>query len=169
MNRGKDFEAQLRKQLEKGFDVTRLADNTAGYMGGRNICDFICYSYPNLFYFELKSTKGNTLPFANITENQFLGLQEKEFIEGVGAGLIIWYLEKDKTFFVSASLMNSLKKQGKKSIHINDLIMLSELFDKCMSFKCFEIKGTKKRVFFDYDMSKFKRDLEVYLNYGIQS
>lgn len=71
--------------MPAGFDVNRVADNTAGYMGGRNICDFITYLYPNIFYFELKTTKGNTLPFSNITDNQWQGLLEKEKIEGVGA------------------------------------------------------------------------------------
>lgn len=166
-NRGKDFEASFRKQMEiSGFDVNRVADNTAGYMGGRNICDFITYLYPNIFYFELKSTKGNTLPFTNITDNQFSGLIEKEKFQGAGAGVIVWYTEKDKTFFVSADCLLNLKVEGWKSVHINELIKRSDMFENCLYFKCFEIKGKKKRVFFDYDMEQFKKDLERYMNYG---
>lgn len=167
MNRGKDFEQQFRKQLEEHFDVTRLADNTAGYMGGRNICDFLAYLYPNLFYLELKTVKGNTLPFANITQNQWTGLQEKEKIEGVGAGVIVWFLDHDKTFFISADCMQKIKNEGMfKSLHIRDLRLKSEEFSKGRYHKCFEIEGIKKRVFFEYDMEKFKQNLEVYLNYG---
>lgn len=167
MNRGKDFEITFKKQMQSGgFDVNRVADNTAGYMGGRNICDFITYVYPHIFYFELKSTKGNTLPFSNITDNQYNGLIEKEKVEGAGAGIVVWYVEKDKTFFISADAMSSLVCQGYKSLHIDKLSELSKRFDECSYFKCFEIKGKKKRVFFDYDMTKFKEDLERYMNYG---
>lgn len=161
VNRGKDFEASLRKQLEKVFDVTRIADNTAGYMGGRNICDFIAYSFPHLYYLELKSTKGNTLPFSNITDTQFSGLLEKERVLGVGAGYIIWFLEKDKTFFVSAGLANTLRMGGAKSIHINALEELSS-----QDMRCYELEGTKKRVFFDYNIEKLEESLEEYVKYG---
>lgn len=167
MNRGKDFEASFRKQMESsGFDVNRVADNTAGYMGGRNICDFITYLYPNIFYFELKSTKGNTLPFSNITDNQFTGLIEKESVNGAGAGIIVWFVEKDKTFFVSAEALRNIRNQGSRSLHIDDLTERALCFDECKYHRCFEIKGRKKRVFFEYDMEQFKQDLERYMNYG---
>ena len=167
MNRGKDFEVSFRKQLESsGFDVNRLADNTAGYMGGRNICDFITYVYPNIFYFELKSTKGNTLPFSNITDNQFTGLIEKEQVQGAGAGIVVWFIEKDKTFFVGAGALLSMKNQGLRSLHIDDLTERALCFEECRYFRVFEIKGTKKRVFFNYNMVQFKKDLERYMNYG---
>lgn len=166
MNRGKDFEQKFKEQMQAGFDITRLADNTAGYMGGRNICDFIAYFYPFLFYFELKTTKGNTLPFSNITQNQFEGLIEKEQVEGVGAGIVVWYLEHDKTYFVSAGLLKQLKAEGRKSLNIKEIRNRASRFEIGEYFKCFEIQGTKKRVFFDYDVQKFKQNLEVYVNYG---
>lgn len=167
MNRGKDFEANFREQLNNnGFDVNRVADNTAGYMGGRNICDFIVYNYPNIFYFELKTTKGNTLPFSNITDNQFNGLIEKEKVAGAGAGVVVWFLDHDKTFFVSAGALLRFKAEGVKSLHINVLTEKAQAFENCSYFKIFEIKGKKKRVFFNYNMLEFKQNLERYMNYG---
>jgi len=166
VNRGKDFEQQFRTQLQQVFDVIRLADNTAGYMGGRNICDFIAYKFPYMYYLELKTTKGNTLPFRNITQNQFEGLIEKEQIEGVGAGIVVWFLEHNATFFVSAGLLKQLRQEGKKSLHIEDLTEKAKNFNEIQYFKCFKIRGIKKRVFFNYDIEKFKENLEVYLNYG---
>lgn len=168
MNRGKDFEELFRKQMvASGFDVNRVADNTAGYMGGRNICDFITYVYPHIYYMEMKTVKGNTLPFSNITQNQWAGLQEKEKIEGAGAGIIVWFMEHDKTFFVSADCMQKIKNEGIfKSLHIRDLRLKSEEFEKGRYHKCFEITGIKKRVFFDYNMQEFKQNLERYMNYG---
>ncbi len=168
MNRGKDFEQTFRKQMESaGFDVNRVADNTAGYMGGRNICDFITYVYPNIYYLELKSTKGNTLPFSNISTNQWQGLLDKEKIEGAGAGIVVWFIAHDKTFFVSADCFQKIKNEGTfKSLHIKDLEFKAKEFENCKYFKCFEIPGTKKRVFFNYDMQMFKQNLERYVNYG---
>lgn len=167
MNRGKDFEEEFKQQMvEGGFDVNRLRDNTAGYMGGRNVCDFITYFYPNIFYLELKTTKGNTLPFRNITQNQFQGLIEKEQVEGAGAGVVVWFLEHDKTFFVSAGLLKQLKLEGRKSLNIKDLIDRASRFELLEYFKCFEIEGHKKRVFFRYNMEQFKQCLEVYTSYG---
>lgn len=167
MNRGKDFEQVFREQMvATGFDVNRVADNTAGYMGGRNICDFITYLYPNIYYLEMKTTKGNTLPFSNITDNQFTGLLEKEEVNGAGAGVVVWFVEKDKTFFISAKSMLNLKLEGYKSLHIDELTKRATWFDECAYFRCFEIKGKKKRVFFEYDMEQFKKDLERYMNYG---
>lgn len=168
MNRGKDFEELFRKQMvTAGFDVNRVADNTAGYMGGRNICDFITYVYPNIYYMEMKTVKGSVLPFSNITQNQWAGLQEKEKIEGAGAGIIVWFIEHDKTFFVSADCMQRIKNEGMfKSLHIRDLRLKSEEFDKGRYHTCFEITGTKKRVFFEYNMEEFKQNLERYMNYG---
>jgi hypothetical protein len=166
MNRGKDFEAKFREQMNQVFDVTRLADNTAGYMGGRNICDFIVYRYPNLFYLELKTTKQNTLNFHDITDTQWNGLIEKEPIEGVGAGIVVWFIKHDKTFFISAAAMQAMKSLGLKSFNIKDLKVMAENFETRNYFDCFEIKGQKKRVFFEYDMKQFLSDLEVYLNYG---
>lgn len=170
MNRGKDFEEHFKQQMvNANFDTNRVCDNTAGYVGGRNICDFITYVYPSIFYFELKTTKGNTLPFSNITDTQYSGLIEKEKVKGAGAGLIIWYLERDKTYFVSAGLMQQLRNEGNKSINIKQLMYLIESCKKSEShrcYNCFEIQGVKKRVFFNYDMEKFKQDLEAYINYG---
>lgn len=167
MSRGKDFEFQFREQMEvAGFDVNRVADNTAGYMGGRNICDFITYVYPHIYYLEMKTTKGNTLPFSNITKDQWLGLLEKERVEGAGAGIVVWFLEHDKTFFVSANLLQYLKNEGQKSLHIKTLLEKVQQNQKGVYYRCFEIMGTKKRVFFKYDMQKFKVDLEMYINYG---
>lgn len=166
MNRGKDFENKFKEQMSNVFNIDRLKDSTNGYLGNSNISDFILYYYPYQYYIELKSTKGNTLPFSNITNSQWHGLIDKETIEGVGAGIVVWFLEHDKTFFVSAGLLKQLKYQGKKSLHINDLIDRASRFELTEYFKCFEVEGIKKRVFFDYNVEKFKNNLEVYINYG---
>ena len=47
-NRGKQFEDVIKQSFEKLEDVSidRLHDQTTGYVGSSNICDFIVYRYP---------------------------------------------------------------------------------------------------------------------------
>ena len=92
VNRGKDFENVIKRSFEKveGVSIDRLHDQTTGFKGSRNICDFIVYKEPYEYYIECKSVHGNTLPFSNITDNQWTGMLEKSRIEGVFAGLICW-------------------------------------------------------------------------------
>lgn len=147
VNRGKQFEEQIREAFEKvpHTSVVRLIDPQNGYAGVRNICDFIVYNYPYQFFIECKSCYGNTLPFTNITKNQWDGLYEKSHINGVVAGYMIWFIDHDRTIFVPAQSMIVHKELGKKSWNI------SNQWDS----DCIEIKGEKKRVLFDYDMTDF--------------
>ena len=52
-NRGKQFEEQIKKSFEKvkGVSVDRLHDQTTGYLGSTNICDFIVYAHNKRFGF----------------------------------------------------------------------------------------------------------------------
>ena len=78
-NRGKQFEGVIREALEKVDDVmvVRLPDPTNGYLGIRNIADFIVYQYPFIYFIECKSVHGNTFPLSNLTDNQYKGMVEK--------------------------------------------------------------------------------------------
>ena len=146
VNRGKKFEEVIKKSFLKVSDttVTRLPDPTQGYLGIRNICDFIVYHYPTQYFIECKSVHGNTFPFSNITENQYLGLLEMSLNYGVVAGIIVWWVDRDVTQFIPIRTVKLLKDSGKKSIR----------FDYRDS-STIEIHGKKKRVFFDYEMQEF--------------
>ena len=147
VNRGKDFENQIKEAFEKvpHTSVTRLIDPQNGYAGVRNICDFIVYHSPHQYFIECKSCYGNTLPFSNITKNQWDGLYEKSKIDRVVAGYIIWFIDHDRTIFVPAQSMITHKKLGAKSYNIA----------KQWDSDYIEIEGKKKRVLFDYDMTSF--------------
>ena len=148
-NRGKDFEKVIKEAFEKVPDVSvvRLHDQTTGFLGSSNHCDFIVYKKPYEYHIECKSVHGNTFPLSNITDNQSKGLLEKSKIQGVIAGLIIWWVDKDVTKFVSIQELNECKQCGWKSIRFDH----SPIF----LFSTVDIQGKKKRVFFEYDMSKF--------------
>lgn len=147
INRGKQFEQQIREAFEKvpQTSVIRLLDPQNGYAGVRNICDFIVYHYPQCYFIECKSCYGNTLPFSNITDNQWNGLLQMSSIVGVTAGIIVWFIDKDETLFVPIKVLQDLKDAGEKSVNVNKV-------DRSL---CYRVPGTKKKVLFDYDMTGF--------------
>lgn len=144
VNRGKDFEGQIRCAFENYRDtsVIRLLDPQSGYAGVRNICDFIVYHFPNQYFIECKSCYGSSLPFSNITKNQWQGLLDVSKINGVYAGYMIWFIDYDKTVYVSANKMEQIRLGDRKSVRFDEP-------------DAFVITGHKKRVLFDYDMTEF--------------
>ena len=150
-NYGKQFENVVREAFEKvpNVSIDRLHDQTTGWKGSSNICDFIVYREPYEYYFECKSVHGNTLPFRNISGTQWNGLLEKSFIEGVFAGIICWWIDKDRTLFIPIQTLQKLLNSGNVSYRYD--------WD---SYDVVEIKGKKKRVFFDYDMGEFLNEIQ---------
>lgn len=141
-NYGKQFEQKFKEDISKieGLTIDRLYDTTNGYSHITNICDFICYKFPNIFYAEIKSTAGNTFHLSGL--KQYEKLLTKKDIKGVIAGAVIWFYEKDKVVFCSIKNIEQLKQNGNKSIHI----------EKDKNF-FIEIPSVKKRVFMDSDYS----------------
>ena len=155
-NRGKKFERVIKEAFEKvpGVSIDRLHDQTNGFRGSENICDFIVYREPYEYYFECKSVHGASLPFSNITETQWNGLVNKATIEGVFAGVICWWIDKDKTVFIPIQELVAMRIVGMKSVRYNAI-------DDCEGdTTMIEIKGKKKRVFFDYDMEEFLNEVQ---------
>ena len=152
-NRGKQFENVIREAFERvpNVSIDRLHDQTNGFKGSQNICDFIVYKEPYEYYIECKSIHGNTLPFRNITDTQWEGLLEKSKIEGVFAGIICWFIDKGVTLFIPIQVLQICKYRGWKSIRY-------DVNGYKGSIK--EIKGKKKRVFFDYNMEEFFNEVQ---------
>jgi hypothetical protein len=168
VNRGKKFEDVIKTAFEKvpGVSIDRLHDQTTGYAGSSNICDFIVYKEPYEYYIECKSVHGNTLSingnnpkhkYGNITNTQWEGLLEKSKIEGVHAGIICWWVDKDVTAYLPIEMLQYLRDKGYKSVsYIADWVELAvdaPDWDWCW------ITGKKKRVFFDYDMEEFLNEV----------
>ena len=153
-NRGKQFEDVVREAFEKvpGVSIDRLHDQTTGWKGSTNICDFIVYREPYEYYFECKSVHGNTLPFSNITDKQWQGMLEKSQIDGVYAGIICWFVDKDDTRFFPIQYLQKYKQLGCKSV---------AAFDESDDIvHPIQIKGKKKRVFFEYDMESLLNEIQ---------
>lgn len=144
--RGKDFEALIREAFNRVPDtaVIRLQDPVKGYLGVRNICDFLIYHYPHQYFIECKTVHGNIFPFHNITRNQWSGLYDQSQLNGVVAGIICWWIDQDVTRFFFIDDLHKIAESGKNSIRYD--------FDDIPHI---DIPGRKKRVFFDYDMLGF--------------
>lgn len=172
VNRGKQFEDKVREAFERMPDVsvTRLIDPQNGYAGVRNICDYIVYRYPVQYFIECKSCHGNTLSihsndpkraYGAITNNQWEGLEEKSKIPGVVAGYMIWFIDHDTTCFIPAHLMRKLRDAGHKSVNYYT-------FPLDLDGEWVYIRGEKKRVLFEYDMTSFFNEINENLSHWIK-
>lgn len=155
-NRGKKFERVIKEAFKKvpSVSIDRLHDQMNGFRGSQNICDFIVYKEPYEYYFECKSVHGNTLPFANITDTQWNGLLEKSHIEGVFAGIICWWIDKDITRFIPIQYLETMRKQDYKSVRYD------------MHYRTIQLIGKKKRIFFDYNMGELLNEISVRYNFN---
>lgn len=154
-NRGKQFESVIREAFNQvpNTSVIRLHDQTNGFKGSQNICDFVIYHYPYQFLIECKSVHGNRLPFANITDTQYMGLLESSNITGVHAGIICWWIDKDVTKFIPIALIQRMRLEGMKSYPHDFDGYVTQGQQRSLIMESIPICGKKKRVFFDYDMS----------------
>ena len=149
-NRGKQFENIVKECLQRvpGVSIDRVHDQMTGYLGSSaNICDFIAYKKPLQVYIECKSVHGNTFTLSGITDKQWNGLLEKSKLDGVKAGVLIWFVEHDKTLFYPIKVLQAVKEAGLKSVRPDPFSF--------PPYKVIEIPGKKKRVFFDYDFINF--------------
>ena len=149
INRGKDFEEIIKKDFMRVPEtkVERLPDPTAGYLGYRNPCDFLIYHYPYVYFIECKTTHSHRLPFTNVTFNQRVGMLEASEVKGVVAGIICWFIPEEKTYFIPIQVYEKYRLAGEKSLNLHKMDPKKD--------KWIELKGEKKRIFFDYDLSQF--------------
>lgn len=178
-NRGKQFEDVVKSAFEKIPDVSvvRLHDQTTGYQASSNHCDFIVYKKPYEYHIECKSVHGNTLSihsipkpdkkgvlhgfYGNLTDKQWEGLLEKSEIIGVTAGVLCWWVDKDVTLFLPIKLLATMRKFGHKSIRYDCSFktLILGVYENHLLAPV-ELRGRKKRVFYDYDMDDFLHAME---------
>ena len=150
-NRGKQFEAHIQQAFERVPDCVawRLKDQIGKYKHVSNPCDFFFYRKPTFYAIECKSVKGASLPFTNIREQEQIDdLHELSQKDGVVAGFIIWFIDKDETVFVSHDVLYLMYKSGKKSLSLKTIHELDPE-DWCV------IEGKKLRTYYNYDVSTF--------------
>ena len=146
VNKGKQFEERFKKDWETTFpevSIIRLYDQMTGYKeSSKNICDYICYNYPNQFFIECKSHKGASIPFDKIS--QYDKMKDVVGIKGVRAGVVLWLYDKDKVFYIPISTITEMKKDDKKSVGLK---AVEE------GYNIIEIPSEKLRTFMKSDYS----------------
>lgn len=129
MNDGKQFEKDFKNSFQNcqlKISIDRFYDGTSGY-NIRNICDFVVFQSPYQYYFELKSYKGERLPFDCLTDTQYSGLKDKFLVHNVYSGVLFNFREYEETYFVSIADIYKRKLTGKKSINIDEVRKIGKL------------------------------------------
>ena len=143
MNSGKRFENNFKKSIPKDVYVYRFKDGSASWGGNekvrfqaKNICDFMLYKKPYLFLFELKSTKGKSLPNTNIKKHQLEDLLIASKYKGTVCGLLIEFSDYNTVYFIEINEYDKfIKCNIRKSIPVEYL-----------KEKGIEVETTKKKV-----------------------
>lgn len=143
INRGKQFEEKVKADLKKINDsaLLRLPDQVSGYkLTSQNPCDFIWFWRGKMFLFECKATYGTTV---NIKAKirQYESLLSFKNITGCFPGVIVWFEDFNKVYFVPITTVEKMVQSGEKSININKLEKYKDLV--------IDIPSEKKRVFMD--------------------
>ena len=152
-SRGKKFEDRFKSDWVESVPDSvcyRLYDTMSGYMGQRNVGDFICYKYPLMFIIDCKSIQGNTLPFSDL--RQYDQRLEYKNIKGVRVGFVVWFIDHDKVLWIPVQTMEKIQKEGLKSYNIR------KMFDND-NYPVLEIPSYKLRTFMKSNYSEL-------INYG---
>ena len=115
MNYGKTWENDFKKAL--GQTCIRLYDTTNGYAGVKNPCDFVYYMYPYYFLFELKSVQGDSLPFSNITDNQYNAMEYFAKQYGTNPCIAVQFRKRKECYLIPFNVIQRRKQAGEKSIN----------------------------------------------------
>ena len=127
MNDGLGKQAELKIKLwltrpADGYSCDRVPDQMTGqYLTSRNICDFICFKSPNLYYIESKATREDRFDFSMITDTQLQGLNAKSKIANVHSWVIVVFASHRRAFVLNAADIKSCIDEGVKSLNIKKL------------------------------------------------
>lgn len=140
---GKKFEQDFKGSVPPDTYLYRLKDDTAGFSGVSNPCDYILYQEPYLWLIELKSHKGKSIPLARIRPNQLQGMHKAVQHKGIYGGFILNYRELEETYYISVSLvLEFINKGERQSIPV----------EWCREMGI-RISQTKKRTRYSYDVA----------------
>lgn len=121
---GKKAEKKIKEWLDRpedGYCFDRIPDPIGGYFGQRNICDFICFRSPNMWYIESKCTQQDRFDFNMLTDIQYYGLLEKSKIDHVYGVVIILFATYKRAFILNIQDIDKLCQNGIKSINIKKI------------------------------------------------
>lgn len=121
---GKKAEAKIKEWLDRpdeSYSITRLYDPMGGYYGVNNICDYICYKYPNVYYIESKATYNDRFDFNMIRPNQREGLCKVSCIQGCFGWVIVLFAAHKRAFKFNMTDLQILIDNDIKSLNIKKI------------------------------------------------
>lgn len=121
---GKQAEQRIKEWLdrpEEGYCFDRIPDQMTGFYGSSNICDFILYKYPYIYYIESKATWEDRFNFSMLTQKQHDGLFEKSKINGVFGFVIVLFASYKRSFLIPIESIVKLEEEGKHSLNIKKI------------------------------------------------
>lgn len=156
---GKKFENRFKKDYEAQFPGTliyRLPDQQSGYAGegAQNPCDFICYTGKAVLMVECKAHAGASIPFTAIS--QYDRLLKFKGLTNVFPGVVIWFYDKDRVFWVSIEEMERMRMDGEKSIGLR-MLDFEKPYKK--AYNIIEIPSKKIRTFMESDYQYLVKEL----------
>ncbi|ELQ0171766.1 Holliday junction resolvase RecU [Clostridium perfringens] len=161
-NEGKKFEEDFKSSIPEKYFVYRFKDGTANFNGAKNenvrfqahnICDFEVFAEDKLFLFELKSYNGASIPLSGIRKTQLEEMLKASNYKNIEPYFLLNFRPLEKVYAIRVQNVQAfIEKAERKSIPVKWCIENG-----------IEIKGTKKKVRFSYDLEEFFRMCEVYL------
>lgn len=144
-NIGKTFEQEFKECVPPDYYLYRLKDDTSGFYGVSNPCDYILFRSPYLFMVELKTHKGKSIPIAKIRPNQIQGMEKATHYEGVYGGFLINFRELEETYYITVQdVIQFTQAEERKSIPV----------EWCRDHGV-KIEQKKKRVRYSYDLESW--------------
>lgn len=121
---GKEAEQKIREWLDRpedGYSFDRIPDQLSGFYGSKNICDFVCFKSPYMYYIESKATWEDRFSFSMLTETQHNGLIGKSKISNVFGLVIVLFASYKRAFVFRIEDIDTVEKQGVKSLNIKKI------------------------------------------------
>lgn len=119
---GKKAEEKIKEWLdhpEQNISYTRLYDQMTGYyMVSRNICDFIIYEYPSIYFLESKATWHDRFDFSMIQPHQKDGMLAKSKIKGSYGLIMVLFATYQKAFIFNIKDIAKLEEKKQMSLNI---------------------------------------------------
>lgn len=165
MTPGKQFENDFKASVPHTAFIYRFKDGTASWSSNQcprckspiesatrfqaeNICDFMLFNAPTLYFFELKSTQSKSLSYSSVRDNQVRELTVAGVKEGINAGFVVNFRTIEETYYMDIERYNEcVKTLTSKSIPI-------AIFREYAT----RIDQEQKKVHYRYDIAKFLRD-----------
>lgn len=121
---GKRAEHKIKEWLDRpddGYSFDRIPDQMTGMWGSSNICDFVCFKQPSVYYIESKATWKERFDFQNITTIQRNGLIKKSNIVGCYGWVIVLFATQRRAFVFDIRDIQECMDVGKMSVNIDKI------------------------------------------------